>query len=75
MDRISINKIQNYMRKSLGSKHIKVEGRENKKDSADVTINGEFLGVVFEDKEDGETCYHFNMSIIKLMLVDFLSSI
>ncbi len=28
------------MRKSLGSRHIKVEGRENKKDSADVTING-----------------------------------
>ena len=68
MDRVSINNIQNYMRKSLGYKHIKVEGRENKKDSADVTINGEFLGVVFEDKEDGEICYHFNMTILDIDL-------
>ena len=66
MDRIVINKIQNHMRKALGSKNIKVEGRENKIDSADVTNNGEFLGVVFEDKEDGDICYHFNMTILDI---------
>ena len=68
MERITINKIQNFMRISLGSKNIKVEGRENKIDSADVTLNGEFLGVVFEDKEDGDTCYHFNMTILDIDL-------
>ena len=70
MDRNAISKIQDYMRSSLGSKHIKVEGRENKLDSADVTLNGEFIGVVFEDKEDGETCYHFNMTILDIDLKD-----
>ena len=68
MDRVVISKIQNQMRKALGSKIIKVEGRENKLDSADVTNNGEFLGVVFEDKEDGDTCYHFNMTILDIDL-------
>tara|TARA_Y100000992_G_scaffold280262_1_gene227157 strand:+ start:2023 stop:2235 length:213 start_codon:yes stop_codon:yes gene_type:complete len=68
MDRVTISKIQDYMRSSLGSKHIKVEGRENKLDSADVTLNGEFIGVVFEDKEDGDTCYHFNMTILDIDL-------
>ena len=68
MDRIKIGKIQNFMRTSLGSKHIKVEGRENKTDSADVTLNGDFLGVVFEDKEDGDTCYHFNFTILDIDL-------
>ena len=68
MDRVVISKIQNQMRKALGSKNIKVEGRENKADSADVTYNGEFLGVVFEDKEDGDTCYHFNMTILDIDL-------
>ena len=68
MDRVVISKIQNQMRKALGSKSIKVEGRENKLDSADVTNNGEFLGVVFEDKEDGDTCYHFNMTILEIDL-------
>ena len=54
MDRVTINKIQNHLRNTLGSKNLKIEGRENKSDSADVTINGEFLGVIFEDKEDGD---------------------
>ena len=40
MDRVTISKIQNYLKKSLGSKHIKIEVRENKIDSADVTHNG-----------------------------------
>ena len=68
MDRVVISKIQNQMRKALGSKNIKVEGRENKLDSADVTKDGEFLGVVFEDKEDGDTCYHFKMTILDIDL-------
>ena len=68
MDRNTLSKIQNYLRLTLGSKQIKVEGRENKLDSADVTLNGEFIGVVFEDKEDGDTCYHFNMTILDIDL-------
>ena len=68
MDRNTISKIQNYMRQTLGSKNIKIEGRENKIDSADVTLNGEFLGVIFEDTEDGDTCYHFNMTILDIDL-------
>jgi len=68
MDRNTTSKIQEYLRKSLGSKSIKLEERENKNDSADVTNNGEFLGVVFEDKEDGEVCYHFNMTILDIDL-------
>jgi len=68
MDRNTLSKIQNYLRRTLGSKQLKVEGRENKIDSADVTINGEFLGVIFEDKEDGDTCYHFNMTILDIDL-------
>ena len=68
MDRNTLSKIQNYLRRTLGSKQLKVEGRENKIDSADVTLNGEFLGVIFEDKEDGDTCYHFNMTILDIDL-------
>ena len=70
MDRNTLSKIQNYLRLTLGSKQLKVEGRENKVDSADVTINGEFLGVIFEDKEDGDICYHFNMTILDIDLKD-----
>ena len=70
MDRNTLSKIQNYLRLTLGSKQLKIEGRDNKVDSADVTINGEFLGVIFEDKEDGDTCYHFNMTVLDIDLKD-----
>ena len=68
MDRNTLSKIQNYLRLTLWSKQLRVEGRENKIDSADVTLNGEFLGVIFEDKEDGDICYHFNMTILDIDL-------
>ena len=71
MDRNTLSKIQNYLRTSLGSKLLKIEGRKNKIDSADVTLNGEFLGVIFEDKEDEDICYHFNMTILDIDLKDW----
>ena len=64
MDRQTLSKIQNFLKKTLKTKNLKLEGRSNKNDSADVLIDEEFVGVVFEDKEDNETCYHFNMTIL-----------
>ena len=65
MQRQTISKIQSYLRSIFKSKEINVQGRENKTDSAEVLLNDEFLGVIFEDKDDGDTCYHFNMTILE----------
>ena len=64
MDRQTLSKIQGFLKKTLKTKDLKIEGRSNKTDSADVLIDNEFVGVVFEDNEDNETCYHFNMTIL-----------
>ena len=64
MDRITLKKIENFFKQKFNSKKIKIEGRANKNDSAEVLIDDEFIGVVFEDNEDGETCYQFNMTIL-----------
>jgi len=64
MDRQTLSRIQSFLKKTLKTKNLKIEGRSNKTDSADVLIDDEFVGVVFEDKEDNETCYHFNMTIL-----------
>ncbi len=68
MQRQTISKNQSYLRSIFKSKEINVQGRENKTDSAEVLLNDEFLGVIFEDKDDGETCYHFNMTILDIDL-------
>ena len=64
MDRTTLKKIESFFKQKFNNKKIKIEGRANKDDSADVLIEDEFIGVVFEDKEDGETCFQFNMTIL-----------
>ena len=70
MDRITLKKIENFFKQKFNNKRIKIEGRTNKDDSADVLIEDEFIGVVFEDNEDGDTCFQFNMTILSEDLED-----
>ncbi len=64
MDRVTLKKIESFFKQKFNNKKIKIEGRANKDDSAEVFIEDEFIGVVFEDNEDGETCFQFNMTIL-----------
>ena len=34
----------------------------------EVLVNGEFIGVIFRDEEDGEISYAFNMAILEMDL-------
>ena len=70
MDRIILKKIEDFFKQKFNNKKIKIEGRANKNDSAEVFIDDEFIGVVFEDNEDGDTCYQFNMTILSEDLDD-----
>ena len=70
MDRITLKKIENFFKQKFNNKKIKIEGRANKNDSAEVLIDHEFIGVIFEDNEDGDTCFQFNMTILSEDLDD-----
>ena len=70
MDRITLKKIETFFKQKFNNKKIRIEGRANKNDSAEVFIDDEFIGVVFEDNEDGDTCYQFNMTILSEDLDD-----
>ena len=70
MDRNTLKKIENFFKQKFNNKKIKIEGRANKDDSAEVFIEDEFIGVVFEDSEDGDTCFQFNMTILSEDLED-----
>ena len=63
MDKTELARVQRYMRTLFGNPHIKVVGRPKKKDSAEVYIGEEFIGVVFED-EDGDGSFMFEMAIL-----------
>jgi len=61
-------KIQAYMRSKFDNEGIAVRPRSQTGDSIEVLINGEFIGLVYKDEDDGETSYDFNMGILSIDL-------
>ena len=58
-------KVQRYLRQRFGNHKLTIARRETKEDSAELMLEDEFIGVIFRDDEDGETCYHVQISILQ----------
>ena len=63
MDANAIAKIEKHLKRTFGNPHIQVKPRPKQKDSAEVEVAGEFIGVVFQD-EDEDGSYMFEMAIL-----------
>lgn len=61
-------KLQNYLQQKFGNKMITLRVRDKAKDSVEVLLNGEFMGTIYKDTEEGETSYDFNMAILDIDL-------
>ncbi|CAN1506177.1 Protein of unknown function DUF3126 [Rhabdaerophilaceae bacterium] len=70
MEKPVLVKLERYLRQQFSNPAIRVVPRAKKKDSAEVYMGDEFIGVLTEDKEDGETSYFFEMAILDIDLED-----
>jgi hypothetical protein len=68
MNPTEMNRLQTYLRKTFNNNDLEVRARPKKKDSAEVYIGEEFVGVLYRDDEDGELSYQFQMAILELDL-------
>lgn len=68
MDKSEIEKVQRYLRQTFGNHGITIEARPKKDDSAEVSLDGEFIGVIFKDDEEGDVSYDFHMTILQMDL-------
>lgn len=68
MNTNEMSQVQTYLRKTFGNEDIEIRARPKKKDSAEVYISDEFVGVLYRDEEDGELSYQFQMAILELDL-------
>jgi len=57
-----IQKIEAHLKRTFGNPHIAVKARKQK-DSAEVEMKGEFIGVIYVD-EDDDGSYMFEMAIL-----------
>ncbi|MFN3858657.1 MAG: DUF3126 family protein [Caulobacter sp.] len=62
MDDAEIKKIEAHLKRTFGNPHIAVKARKQK-DSAEVELKGEFIGVIYVD-EDEDGSYMFEMAIL-----------
>jgi hypothetical protein len=68
LTRSEIWRLEKYLRNLFRLDTISVVERPKQADSVEVQVNGEFIGVIFKDEEDGETSYAFNMAILEMDL-------
>lgn len=67
MTRSEIWRLEKYMRSLFRLDTITLMERQQK-DSVEVHVGGEFIGLVYKNEEDGDISYDFNMSILEMDL-------
>lgn len=63
MDEKMIRKIESHLRGTFANARINLVPRPKQKDSAEVYVGEEFIGVVFQD-EDEDGSFMFEMAIL-----------
>ena len=61
-------KLTKYFQKVFSNGAITVKSRPQKKDSCELFVGEEFVGIIFRDEEDGELSYNFSMAILEMDL-------
>lgn len=68
MQKAEVAKLQAYLRKMFGNTSLSVRARPQKSDSVEVYMGDEFIGLIFEDTEDEDKSYNFQMAILEFDL-------
>ena len=63
MEQKDISRVEAHLKRTFGNPGLVLKPRPKQKDSAEVYIGDEFLGVVFQD-EDDDGSFMFEMAIL-----------
>jgi hypothetical protein len=58
-----LQRVEAHLKRTFGNPHVAVKARPKQKDSAEVELKGEFIGVIYED-EDEPGSFLFEMAIL-----------
>jgi hypothetical protein len=68
IDPAEVSRLQAYLQNKFGHNGIALKIRDKANDSVEVIMNGEFIGLIYKDDEDGEVSYDFQMAILEMDL-------
>jgi hypothetical protein len=63
VDDKDVKRIEAHLKRTFGNSGLKLKARPKQKDSAEVYIGEEFIGVVYQD-EDEDGSFMFEMAIL-----------
>ena len=63
MNEADMKRIEAHLKRTFGNPHVAVKARPKQKDSAEVELAGEFIGVIYQD-EDEDGSFMFEMAIL-----------
>ena len=61
-------KLTKFFREKFNNMTLVAKARPQKKDSCELYVGDEFVGVIFRDEEDGDLSYNFSMAILDIDL-------
>ena len=64
MDKAEVKKVESYLRSRFGNQDIALIHRPQASDSVEFESDGETLGIVYRDDEDGDICYHVQLTVL-----------
>lgn len=70
IDATEIPMLKTYLEKKFANNGFALKMREKAQDSVEVILNGEFIGIIYKDDEEGETSYNFSMAILDIDLAE-----
>jgi hypothetical protein len=70
MTKAEHDKLAAYLQKLFGNPALALKARPQAADSAEVMINGEFIGIIYKTLEDDELSYDLQISILDMDLDD-----
>ena len=68
MSPTEIARVQKYLRQTFGNNRIDLKRHSRDRESVEVLLEGEFIGVIYRDDEEGEVSFSFNMAILDMDL-------
>ena len=68
MKPLEVARVQRYLRDKFGTERIILGPKTRNDGSVEVSLGGEFIGIIYRDEEDGEVSYAFHMAVMEMDL-------
>ncbi|MCK5425143.1 MAG: DUF3126 family protein [Emcibacter sp.] len=65
MNRTEIMRLRKYLNDKFDTSEFQLKGGNQKDGSMELHFDGEFLGVIYRDEEEGEISYALNIAILE----------